>query len=119
MNYLKSEGYSPEITGSGDVSFKYQGGRYIIVIDPQDPKCFRVVSVWKLPGNQDREKMLEAANKAELGTKVAKVLLTKETVLVAAELFLKEPTDFSAVMDRALGSIQLAARTYFESMDKK
>jgi len=62
--------------------------------------------------------MLEAANKAEIGTKAAKVLITPETVIIAAELYLKDSSDFSAVFVRALSSIQVATRTYFDEMKK-
>jgi hypothetical protein len=117
--YLKGEGYLPEVTTAGDVTFKYQGGKYAILIDPKDANYFRLVYVWKIGPNPDRPKMLEAANKAEMGTKAAKVLITPETVIVAAELYLKDSAEFSTVFVRALSSIQVATRTYFEEMNKK
>lgn len=119
VTYLKSEGYSPEITATGDVTFKYQGGKYAIIIDPKDPTYFRLVYVWKIGPNPDRPKMLEAANRAEMGTKAAKVLITPETVIVADELFLKDSSDFSTVLARALSSVQFATRAYLEDMNKK
>jgi len=118
VSYLKGEGYVPELTTTGDVTFKYQGGKYAILIDGKDPSYFRLVYVLKIGPNLDRPKMLEAANKAEIGTKAAKVLITPETVIIAAELYLKDSSDFSAVFVRALSSIQVATRTYFDEMKK-
>jgi hypothetical protein len=119
VGYLRGEGYSPELTTAGDVTFKYQGGKYAILIDPKDPNYFRLLYVWKIGPNPDRPKMYEAANKAEMGTKAAKVLITSETVIVASELYLKDSSDFSAVFVRALSSLQVATRTYLEEMNKK
>jgi hypothetical protein len=118
VSYLKGEGYLPELTTGGDVTFKYQGGKYVIIIDAKDPNYFRLVYVWKIGPNPDRPRMLEAANKAEMGTKAAKVLITSETVIVATELYLKDSSDFSAVFVRALSSIQVATRNYFDEMKK-
>jgi hypothetical protein len=121
VDYLKGEGYSPEVNSDGNVSFKYEGMKYLILIDPKDRAFYQLAlpGFWKIDGDDQRQKALAAANQAMLSTKVAKVLVFKTAVSASFELLTKDPADFSATFRRGLSSIQLAAKKFSDEMTKK
>ncbi|HUL60170.1 MAG TPA: hypothetical protein VLU43_12885 [Anaeromyxobacteraceae bacterium] len=121
IEFLKQEGYVPDVNSDGNVEFKYEGGRYLILIDPKDRNFFALVfpGFWKVEGEEDRRKALAAANQASMGTKVAKVFIGKATAIASFECFVKEPADFSSFFRRALAGIRLAVKTFADEMNKK
>jgi len=121
VDFLKQEGYVPDVNSDGNVEFKYEGGRYLIVIDPKDKNFFALVfpGFWKVEGDEQRQKALAAANQASMGTKVAKVFVGKTTAIASFEGFLKEPSDFATVFKRAIAGLRLAVKTFADEMNKK
>ena len=120
VGYLKREGYSPEIDSDGNVTFKLEGGRYVILIDPKDRAFFHLAyfGFWKVETDADRQKALAAANQAMMTTKLAKVLVTKKTVVATVGLFVREPAEFATFFERAVRGVQLAVRKFADEMAK-
>ncbi|HTN53237.1 MAG TPA: hypothetical protein VML50_12590 [Anaeromyxobacter sp.] len=120
-DFLKQEGYAPSINADGNVAFKYEGGSYVIIIDPKDKNFFQLLfpGFWKFEGEEDRRRALNAANQAMMSTKVAKVWVTKTNVIATFELIVKDPSDISFFFRRALGGVRLAVKTFADEMNKK
>lgn len=120
MEYLTQEGYRPSVDGDGDVVFKEEGRTYYIEVDTEDQGYFRVVfpNFWCIESDEERERVLVAANHATMQTKVAKVYLRAdgEDTSAAVELFLAHPKDFSAVFQRAMSALKASVRTFREKM---
>jgi len=121
LDFLKQEGYVPDVNSDGNVEFKLEGGKYLIILDPKDRSFFQLVfpSFWKIEGDEQRQRALAAANQANMGTKIAKVFVGKNTAIASFEGFLKEPSDFAAIFKRAIAGLRLAVKTFADEMNKK
>ncbi|MDR2529673.1 MAG: hypothetical protein LBD04_11785 [Synergistaceae bacterium] len=120
VEYLKSEGYSPEVDKDGDVVFKYEGRTYYIGIDDDDPEFFIVVypNFWEIESDAEKELALEIARKVTDTKKLAKVHLSGQgtNVSVRAGTLLKEPEDFKHVLPRMLNAIAIARQEFVKGM---
>lgn len=118
VNYLKEEGYKPEIDQDGDVVFKHEGKTYVITIDERDPQFFRLVlpNIWSRDiDTVDAELLfvMAAAQVATAVTKVAKVhVVGNKSVWVSIELFVMRPEDFQGVFYRLLSAMDAAKQQF-------
>ncbi len=122
MHYLANEGFQPKIDGDGDVVFKCEGKTYYIDIDTEDPQFFRLVfpQFWSVDSDEEFERIRNAANEANLKTKVTKVYIVtlpsgKDTC-AAIEIFLEKPEQFEAIFPRAMRALQAGVRTFVETV---
>jgi hypothetical protein len=121
VDFLKSEGYSPEVNSDGNVVFKYEGGRYLIILDPKDRNFFQLVfgGFWKIESDADRQKAMAAASQAMLRSKFAKIIVMKSGIVATVEQYVKEPGEVSVFFRRAVGGLQYSVRAFAEEMSKK
>jgi hypothetical protein len=117
-DFLRQEGYLPEIDADGDVRFKCEGLTYLVVIDPDDPAFFRLVlpGFWSTNDEAQRRDALAAANHATATTKVAKIFVGNDSVSGAAELFTESPAQATAMLRRCLAALQTAVRSFVRRM---
>ena len=118
--WLRSRGLEVEVRSDGTVVFRKDGGTYVIPV-PQiekDTSYFTLVypSFWKITGQQERIRALEAANHATADTKVGKVYLVKDKAWATAEIFVASPGDFEAVFDRCMASIAHSRKLFIGQM---
>jgi hypothetical protein len=120
MDYLKNEGYRPEVDSDGDVEFKREGLTYFIVVDPDDPECFRLVlaNIWKIDDEAERQKVLASADYSNAKSKVSKVYTVKDNVWVSIEILVAHPEDFKAVFKRSLSALTNGEQNFTEDMRK-
>lgn len=123
MDYLKGEGYKPEIDSDGDVGFKKEGRYYYVSIQAQekDPEFFRLVfpKFWKIESEKERSQVLAAADQANAIAKVSKVYTQDDNVWASAEILVDRPEHAKAVFKRALATVENAVSTFLTKMKEK
>lgn len=118
VDYLRNEGYAPEIDSDGDVKFKKEGKFYFILISDKDPEFFRLVfpGFWSIESESERARVEKAAQHATDKTKVAKVLPVKDNTWALIEMFCSPPESFKPVFERSMNALQTAVATFAEKM---
>ena len=118
--YLKEEGFAPNVDGDGDVAFKFEGGTYYILTNESDPRYFAMVfpNFWSIENGEELRKAYTAANDVSRETKVVKVHVNgKQTnVNASVEVYVDEPTGFRPFMKRALAVLQYAVGQFRAKM---
>lgn len=107
-DYLKAEGYKPELDQDGDVVFKREGKTFFIQVSDQDQNYFRLVlpNFWTIESPAERAKVMIAADKTNSLSKAAKVFTTaNNNVWVSVEIFVNDPRDFKAIFPRAASAL--------------
>lgn len=119
-DFLRSEGYVPEIDDDGDIVFKYEGFTYLIILDATDEEFFRVVlpNFWSIENVVERAKVEQAAIAATADTKVAKVFPVRDNVWATVELFCSPIENAKDVFRRSMSALQTAVRTFADEMNK-
>jgi hypothetical protein len=119
-DFLRSEGYVPEIDKDGDIAFKLEGGSYIIFANEDDPEYYSILfpNFWPIENEAERARAYVAASQASAGTKCAKVFVLKDNVSAAVELLFGEPEQFKEVFRRSIATVRTAAKTFAERMQE-
>ena len=118
VDFLKAEGYLPEIDSDGDVRFKKEGGNYYIAVDATDDEFFRVVfpGFWPIESEEERDQALAKCNEANAGAKVAKVFIVQDSVWASLELFVSTPDAFKGVFSRGMGALRYGVERFVQGM---
>lgn len=105
LNFLKEEGFMPEVDKDGDVKFKKEGLVYYIGVDrdesPYFVKCFRYLNY---PSDYSQDVVKMAANELNF-YKGVKLLCYKSHVRVQAEMYLHDMEAFKYVFYKLLKQI--------------
>jgi hypothetical protein len=117
-NYLRSEGYVPEVDKDGDLVFKVEGGTYVLFTHEDDPEYFFILfpSFWPIESEKERSEAYVAANLATAKTKVAKVYVLGDNVSASVELLFGDPEQFKPIFRRALSMLRGAVGMFAEKM---
>jgi len=118
MNILTEEGYRPSLDEDGDVVFKKEGRSYLILIDENDPRFFRLVfpNFWPIESELERARVVQAASATTGKIKVAKVFVVRDDVWATVELFVETPDSAKAVFERSMSVLTEAVDTFAEQM---
>lgn len=118
LDHLSSEGFKGEIDADGDVSFKYEGASYYIIVNPDDQEFFRIMSadVYTIT-ESNRRRAESACTYATSQIKVAKAFISNDRVRFSIELFISKPQDFKGIFSRSMRAIQSVRRTFLERLD--
>lgn len=115
VKHLSEEGYRPEVSKAGNVTFRKEGRPYVILIDEKDPVFFRMIVVFgvKDKSSQARLRRLESCNVAVSEVKVIKCFLDAQgDPTFAAEAFLPAPEQFKLFLERMLRGMDSAFNSY-------
>ena len=117
-DFLKDEGYRPEVDEDGDIVFKSEGNTYLIILEENDEEYFRLVfpTFWSIESSEERKKVERAALKATADTKVAKVFPVRDDTWAAVELFASSLDDIKSVFSRSMSALQVAVGAFVEEM---
>lgn len=120
QNFLRAEGYMPEVDGDGDVVFKKEGTTFFIDITENDAEYFRIVcpNFWPIESDEERLRVLDACTKATARGKVAKIFIVRENVWASVEQFLSEPEQFKSIFERSMSALQNGIGLFVEEMRK-
>ena len=119
-DYLKAEGYVPEVDSDGDVRFKREGKVYFISVQEieDDPEFFRVVlaNIWEIENDQDKMKVLAAADHSNSNSKVCKIYTVENYVWASVELYVGKPEDFKNVFKRVMSAFDTGVVAFAAKM---
>jgi hypothetical protein len=119
MEYLEQEGYRPSISSEGNVIFKADGLRHLILIDDKDEEYFAIMLfIWDIENSEDLARALRAANTATRDTKVAKVHVTEngKDVYATIEMYISPPEGFARTCERCIRALKFAADKFVQQM---
>lgn len=91
FNFLKEEGFMPELDSDGDIKFKSEGGNYYINISKtnENPMYVVLYAPFNCPENYTMETVFQATKQLNF-YKGVKVLCYEKTFRIGAELFLRD-----------------------------
>jgi hypothetical protein len=118
LEFLREEGYRPEIDRDEDIKFKSEGRWHYVIVDRDDPSFVRLVypNFWSLETAEERRRAVVASERATAETKVAKVYVVKDDVWAAVEAFCVPHEVFKAVIPRGLRALRTAANVFVKNM---
>jgi len=119
-DYLRGEGYVPQIDEDGDLKFKYEGRSFWILLSEKDETFFQLVfpNFWEIESPEERIRVERAALLASADTKVAKVYPVKENVWASIEMFVSPMDAVRPVFNRSLRALQAAVEAFKVEMNK-
>jgi hypothetical protein len=104
MEYLRREGYFPELDTDGDIKFRREGGTYYLMAEENDPTYFRLVfpNFWEIESDTERQQVLFAVGEVNADLKVIKIYPVRDNVWASVEMFLDPIENFHKVFNRAM-----------------
>lgn len=119
LEFLSEQGFRPSVDNdNGNIHFRYEMRSFIFVNNDDDETFFQLV----MPGifdvtSDNRDIALEAANKVNRTTKVAKAVVFDEGVALFYEIILDENPEVGSVLSRGLGILNYARQKFFEGIN--
>ena len=116
LEFLRQQGFCPEVDpDNGNIVFKYQMRTFIYINNDEDEDFFQLA----LPGIMDvtednRELVLEAANKTNFAIKVIKCCIPHDDVWVFFEILLDSSPEVQDIIPRALAILQGAQQQFYQ-----
>lgn len=116
QSILADEGFRPEINTYGNIVFKFEGHRFVIVPYEDDDEyvCLMYPSLWNVRGDMERRRAVNCANTTTREKKVVKVFLEENERYVSAtiEMYLVELDNLRPVLMRCLHTLLAAGRDF-------
>ena len=102
-DFLKGEGYLPEIDGDGDIAFKAEGEMHWITVSSADSSPFFVTVIRSAPyvENYDYDRVLHAADELNL-YKTVKVEANDGFAVIKSSMYLRRAAAFENVFPKLL-----------------
>jgi hypothetical protein len=115
---LAEEGYRPVVDERGYVTFKAEGLNYVLAVDERDLEFLNLVMphIWPIESPEEWGRAVTAAATATAEIKLAKVLVTSETVHVAVELICPPGAAPMRYLGRSIRVMQYAGARFAELM---
>lgn len=120
MEFLTNEGYRPSIDSDGDIAFKAEGGEYCIIVDEDDLEyfCLLYPGIYSIDNDDEKAKAAIAAGYVNSRVKVAKIVLTRDMVSIAVQIYVANPKDFGQFFPRMLRAVQSAVSSFREKLEE-
>jgi hypothetical protein len=115
--FLADQGYRPQLHDDY-VLFQHEGGKYLIPLDDNDPKFFRIVfpNFWQHDTPEAHRSVLETAAAVTGSMKLVKVFPSGNDTVASVEFVLPDENAFREVFPRALTTLQIACREFCAAM---
>jgi hypothetical protein len=116
-DFLRTEGYLPELEKDEQVVFKKGNLTYVIVIS-EDADYFQIIvpPFWPIESEAERVQARMAAHVANAETKVAKVYFHEDDTWASVQMFCKPPESFKPVFGRCISVLEHAVETFVKQM---
>lgn len=119
MDFLRKQGFCPEVDeDNGNILFKYQMSTFIFFNNDDDEEFFQLAfpNIYDV-NEENREMVLEAANKVNSSIKVTKIILVGDhSVWAVFENILDQSPEVDTIIPRALGILQHARQAFYEAL---
>jgi len=118
MNFLRQQGFCPEVDeDDGNILFKYQMANFLFINNDEDEEFFQLL----MPGIYDvtddnRDVVLEAANKVNHSIKVVKACVVNDSVWLFFENLLDHTPEVDDIIPRALAILQGARQHFYQEI---
>lgn len=118
MNFLRQQGFCPEVDeDNGNILFKYQMANFLFINNDEDEEFFQLL----MPGIYDvtddnRDVVLEAANKVNHSIKVVKACVINDSVWLFFENLLDHTPEVEDIIPRALAILQGARQHFYQEI---
>ena len=118
MNFLRQQGFCPEVDeDNGNILFKYQMANFLFINNDEDEEFFQLL----MPGIYDvtddnRDVVLEAANKVNHSIKVVKACVVNDSVWLFFENLLDHTPEVDDIIPRALAILQGAHQHFYQEI---
>jgi hypothetical protein len=118
LDFLRKQGFCPEVdSDNGNIMFKYQMGGFLFVNNDEDEEFFQLIMPAICDVTEDnREMMLEIANKVNTSIKVVKVAVLGDEVWLFFESILDNSPEVGGIIARGLGILQNARQEFYKHM---
>ena len=121
LDFLTEEGYKGYVDEDGDIEFNFEGDKYVLYIDVNDPEYFRLQSgyICDIDSEEDIFNLLAAANAVNTEYKLGRIYikLEKKLILLETTLFLAHPNNFKPFLKRCLGILQSMASDFADKLN--
>lgn len=119
VNFLKVEGFMPEIDTDGEIKFKSEGTMYYIKVSPtdKDPMYVTIIRRFGYPENYSPETLVMATKELNM-YKGVKVLCFEESFQVRAELYVRNSEAVKSVLYKLLNNISNAVSDVLDECAK-
>lgn len=118
LEFLRKEGFCPEVDENGSIVFKYQMVTFLLINNEEDNDFFQLTIPYIYDVTDDnRDIMLEAANKTNTTMKVAKICVIDDSVWALFEILLDQSPAVEDIMPRALNILMATRQTFYENIN--
>jgi hypothetical protein len=117
-DFLKQEGYMPNVDNDSILHFKIEGKTYLIVPNEGDDEYFCMIfpNFWPIESEAERTKAYLASAKATMDTKVAKVYPFGDNLVASVELFVKPFDSFKPLFTRSMNALKAVVDNFISNM---
>ncbi len=118
LEFLKTQGFCPEVDEHGGIIFKYQMATFLFINNDEDEEFFQLAMphIYQVT-DDNRDIVLEAANKTNTSMKVAKISVLGDSVWAFFEILLDQSPDVKDIIPRALNILMGARQTLYENLN--
>ena len=118
LEFLKTQGFCPEVDEHGGIIFKYQMATFLFINNDEDEEFFQLAMphIYQVT-DDNRDIVLEAANKTNTSMKVAKISVLDDSVWAFFEILLDQSPDVKDIIPRALNILMGARQTLYENLN--
>ncbi len=118
LEFLKTQGFCPEVDEHGGIIFKYQMATFLFINNDEDEEFFQLAMphIYQVT-DDNRDIVLEAANKTNTSMKVAKISVMDDSVWAFFEILLDQSPDVKDIIPRALNILMGARQTLYENLN--
>ena len=116
-DFLRTEGYLPELELDEQVVFK-KGNRFYVMVVAEDADYFQIIvpGFWPIENEAERVQARVAAHAANAETKVAKIYFYEDDTWASVQLFCIPPESFKPVFGRCISALEHAVETFVKNM---
>ena len=117
--FLKKNGFSYEVNSdNGNIDFRFEMKNYLFINNNDDVEYFQLIMPQIFDVTEDnRDMAMEAANKMNLNTKIAKACVIEGGVWLFFESALDSSPEIDDVMPRALRTLQYAFQQFYKALN--
>ncbi len=118
LEFLKTQGFCPEVDEHGGIIFKYQMATFLFINNDEDEEFFQLAMphIYQVT-DDNRDIVLEAANKTNTSMKVVKISVLGDSVWAFFEILLDQSPDVKDIIPRALNILMGARQTLYENLN--
>ncbi len=119
LEYLRNEGYRPNVDDDGDINFKCTGLTFLVLKDDNDEDFIRICLPYICEVNDDnRIAVLEACHNLCLMRKVIKAFIVNNHVWVVFEILADSTPEVSDFVPRAIDMLQQGREFFYKSLQQ-